>query len=74
MEGGDVFLFQGVNTVQMCCAVMRSDFIHESTMDTGVLLLMQQQHSEKERKEERERAREREMHWRFAMLFHCICY
>lgn len=59
MEGRDVFLFQGVNTVQMCCAVRRSDFIHEYKMEISVVLtVLDSQRSEKRRRKEKERKKE----------------
>lgn len=51
-------LFQGVNTVQMCCAVVRSDFIHKYTMELSVVLtVLDLQHCVKRRRKEKERKR-----------------
>lgn len=38
-RGEMFFLWRGVNTAQMCSAVMRSDFIHEDTQDQSLLIV-----------------------------------
>lgn len=50
--------FQGVNTVQVCCAVVRSEFMHEYMVELSVVL-RQVQHCEERIRKEKESKRVR---------------